>query len=162
MEINKTHINDCYWTKPDQFIDHRGVFSEIYKTTELNFESKQSNYSFSKKGTIRGIHCTPYAKYITCVSGEIYDVCVDLRKNSTTHKQYFGIILNGLNLYSLYIPPFCGHAFLSMADSIVIYQQTDIYQDKKDYTFCYCDYNIQWPFEPYIISDKDKDVCHTK
>lgn len=160
MKINKTYIAECYWVEPNQFSDHRGIFSEIYKRPLLNFSTEQTNYSFSKKGTIRGIHQTPYGKYVTCVSGEIYDVCIDLRKHSITYNKYFSIFLNTNNLYSLYIPPFCGHAFLAIEDSTVIYHQTAVYNSQQDYTFCYRDYNIEWPFEPYIISDKDQDVCN--
>lgn len=160
MQITRTNIDDCYWAKPHQFVDHRGVFSEIYRTDILNFNSKQTNYSFSKRGTIRGIHQTPYGKYVTCVRGEIYDVCLDLRINSKTYKQYFSIFLNQNNLYSLFIPPFCGHAFLAIEDSVVVYHQADHYDATQDKTFCYCDFDIEWPFQPQIISDKDSNVCN--
>lgn len=161
MIKHDTHIENCFWTEPKIFEDHRGIFSEIFKNsaTEPLFKPLQSNYSFSKKGTLRGIHRTPYAKYVTCVKGTVYDVCVDLRPASPTYEQYFGIWLSESVLNSLYIPPFCGHAFLALEDSILIYQQNREYDPKLDETFCYKDYNIRWPMTPSIISDKDNNIC---
>lgn len=160
MTIYQTHIPNCVWTFPSQYIDRRGVFCELFKMTELPwFKPIQSNYSFSKKGVLRGIHRTPYAKLVTCVSGQVYDVCVDLRPDSPTYKSYFGIVLNPSNLHSLYIPPYCGHAFLAMEDSVMIYQQDNEYNKEFDETYCYQNYNIAWPIPPAIISDKDSACC---
>ena len=161
MNKYSTTVQDCFWIQPTIFQDHRGTFSEIYKSSKLNnsFKSAQTNYSFSKKGTIRGIHRTPYAKYVTCIKGSVYDVCVDLRPTSKTHLEHFGIELKGTDFNSLYIPPFCGHAFLALEDCILIYQQDHEYDSKLDRTYCYKDFDIQWPFEPTIISDKDCNAC---
>lgn len=162
MMQHKTHINDCVWFEPKLFTDNRGVFSEIFKYSigpNKFFEPKQCNYSFSHKGVLRGIHRTPYSKYVTCVSGKIYDVCVDLRINSSTYNQYFGIILDSQKLNSLYIPSFCGHAFLALEDSILIYQQDQEYNPNTDETYCYKQFNINWPEEIQIISNKDNNAC---
>jgi len=162
MTKNPTNISNCFWISPKKFVDERGVFVEIFKNSKSEelFKPKQSNYSFSKKGVLRGIHRTPYAKYVTCVSGKVYDVCVDLRPSSETYKQYFGIILDSESLNSLYIPPFCGHAFLAIEDSVLIYQQNQEYDPKLDETFCYKDYSIEWPEEPTLLSNKDKIACY--
>ena len=161
MNKHDTHIQNCFWIEPKIFEDHRGVFSEIFKNSrsEPLFKPMQSNYSFSKKGVLRGIHRTPYAKYVTCVKGEVYDVCVDLRPASKTYKKYFGITLNETNLYSLYIPPFCGHGFLATEDSILIYQQNEEYDSNVDEAYCYISYGINWPFKPDLMSEKDKSKC---
>lgn len=164
MIKHDTYIQDCFWIKPDIFRDHRGIFSEIFKysASEPSFKPVQSNYSFSKNGTLRGIHRTPYAKYVTCVRGRVYDVCVDLRPDSSTYEQYFGIILDSYQLNSIYIPPFCGHAFLAIEDSLLIYQQNQEYDPKLDETFCYKNYNINWPIPISIISQKDSQICNHK
>lgn len=155
-----TPIKDCLVFTPVVHKDRRGIFTEIYKFSSCNnFTTKQTNCSISKKGTLRGIHRAPYGKLVTCVKGEIYDVCVDLRPDSQTYNQYFSIYLNNINFQSLYIPPYCGHAFFSIKNSIIIYNQGEEYNASKDETYCYCDYNITWPFEPLHISDKDHNVC---
>lgn len=155
-----TNIADCIVFRPDIHRDGRGIFTEIYKRSVLNdFQLVQSNYSMSEIGVLRGIHKTPYAKLITCVSGKIYDVCVDLRPDSKTYKQTFSIELSGDNLISLYIPPYCGHGFLSLETSIVIYHQEQEYDKNKDIAYCYKNFSIKWPMEPIIVSQKDQDAC---
>jgi len=163
MNKHNTYIKGCFWAEHNIFRDERGIFSEIFKNSHLNdlFKPVQSNYSFSKKGSLRGIHRTPYAKYVTCVKGEVYDVCVDLRKGSPTYGKYFSLLLNEHNLYSLYIPPYCGHAFLAITDSILIYHQDGEYSPDLDQTFCYKNYNIPWETNlSYIMSTKDRTCCN--
>jgi dTDP-4-dehydrorhamnose 3,5-epimerase len=158
--IEKTKIKDCVILIPDLYKDDRGIFTEIYKTSEFEpFRPVQTNCSISKLGVLRGIHRTPYAKLVTCVKGKIYDVCIDLRPDSNTYKQSFGIELNSQNLMSLYIPAYCGHAFLAMEDSAVIYHQNQEYHPSLDETYCYKNYNVSWPIVPSIISDKDAKCC---
>jgi dTDP-4-dehydrorhamnose 3,5-epimerase len=160
MIINNTYISECVWLKPEQYKDNRGIFSEIFQQSKIPyFKPLQSNYSFSLSGVLRGIHRTPYAKLVTCVSGKVYDVCVDLRKDSPTYQNYFGLLLDSQNLYSLYIPPYCGHGFLAIEESTLIYQQGDEYQSSLDETYCYKQFNINWPFLPNIISSKDSKAC---
>jgi dTDP-4-dehydrorhamnose 3,5-epimerase len=157
-----THINDCFVFEPEVHHDDRGFFTELYKKSHLeNFRIKQSNCSFSKKGVLRGVHKTPYAKLVSCIKGKIYDVCIDLRPNSITYKDYFGIELSGQNIQLLYIPPYCGHGFLALEDSIVMYYQDQEYNAALDENYCYKDYNIPWPECPTILSHKDKQVCRS-
>lgn len=161
IQAEQTIIPDCILLKPDIFKDSRGVFTEIYKQTILpKFIPIQSNCSISKTGVLRGIHRTPYAKLVTCISGKIYDVCVDLRPNSPSYKETFGVELNSSNMYSLYIPPYCGHGFLALEQSIVIYHQDDEYSKIVDETYCYKQFNIRWPQDPLIVSDKDLNICN--
>lgn len=160
MQINFTKINSCVWIQPTIFNDDRGIFCETFKQSFWDtFKPVQSNYSFSKAGVLRGIHRTPYAKLVTCVKGSVYDVCIDLRTDSETYGQHYGIILNHRKLNSLYIPPYCGHAFLSLEDSILIYQQDQEYDSKLDETYCHQQYDILWPNYATIISEKDKRAC---
>lgn len=157
---NTTNIIECYYIKHKTYSDNRGFFTEIFKGSEIpQLKVKQSNCSISKKGVLRGMHRTPYAKLVTCVKGSIYDVCLDLRPESKTYEQYFGLELNENNLTSLYIPPYCGHGFLALEDSIVIYHQGSEYDQAVDETYCYKSYNIAWPSSPTIVSTKDQNAC---
>lgn len=161
IAIHRTPIENCLTIKYSQYKDHRGHFSELFKQSWLpDFKPVQSNLSFSKQGVLRGIHRTPYAKLVTCVSGSIFDVCVDLRPDSITYGQYYSIILSADSGESLYIPPYCGHGFYAYQDSIVLYHQNDEYHSSKDETYCYKLYNIPWPLnDKIIISDKDSNAC---
>lgn len=160
MKIYNTNITDCIYIEHNQFMDERGVFVELYKETAIpEFIVKQSNYSFSNRGTLRGIHRAPYGKLVTCVFGKIYDICIDLRDNSPTYKAYFGMELNESFIQSLYIPPYCGHAFIALENSIVIYHQNDEYKKEFDEVYCYKNFDIQWPLQPNIMSDKDSHSC---
>lgn len=166
IKISNTTINDCVVLTPDIHKDERGVFAEMYKRCAFpQFVPFQSNYSKSSIGTIRGIHQTPYAKLVTCVSGKVYDVCVDLRPESETYNQYFGVNLTADNLQSLYIPPNCGHAFFATTDCVLYYQQDSVYDPDHDFGFCWCDptFNIIWPVtKPTVISNRDKTSCKDK
>lgn len=160
IQQEATTIKNCIVLKPDLYKDDRGIFTEMYKKSILPFfQPVQSNYSVSKSGVLRGIHRTPYAKLVTCVKGSIYDVCLDLRPESKTYEQYFGLELNENNLTALYIPPYCGHGFLALEDSIVIYHQGSEYDQSVDETYCYKSYNIAWPSSPTIVSTKDQNAC---
>jgi dTDP-4-dehydrorhamnose 3,5-epimerase len=158
MQIQSTNIPDCVVVQYKPFYDNRGIFCELFKQSVIPwFKPAQSNYSFSKKGVLRGLHRTPYAKLVTCVHGSVFDVCVDLRENSHTYGQHFGITLSSDK--ALYIPSYCGHAFLAMEDSIVIYYQDGEYNSSTDETFCYKNYKIEWPDTPIYLSHKDSVGC---
>lgn len=158
MRIQPTNIPDCVVIQYKPFYDDRGVFCELFKqSTTPWFKPAQSNYSFSKKGVLRGLHRTPYAKLVTCVSGSVFDVCVDLRENSPTYKQHFSITLSPGT--ALYIPSYCGHGFCTIEDSTVVYYQDGEYNSSTDEVFCYDNYNIDWPYRPRYTSDKDNNAC---
>lgn len=159
MIINQTSIPECFYVQHIKYEDTRGSFAEIYRESIIPIPVPQINYSISKKSVLRGIHRTPYGKFVTCVSGEIYDICLDLRPKSPTYKKYFSIILSPNYNNSIYIPPYCGHAFLALEDSVVVYAQSAEYQKSYDETYCYKLYDIQWPIDPAIISPKDKAAC---
>jgi dTDP-4-dehydrorhamnose 3,5-epimerase len=155
-----TTISECVILKPLIHQDNRGRFTEIYKTSSMPyFKPMQSNCSISKPGVLRGIHRTPYAKLVTCLKGRIYDVCVDLRPDSNTYRKTFAIELNSFDLNALYIPPYCGHGFLALEESIVLYHQDQEYDASLDETYCYKHFDINWPKVPSIISDKDLSIC---
>lgn len=158
--MKQTNISECYILQPNIFVDHRGSFAEIYKESQTLFNAKQANYSFSKAGTLRGLHRAPYAKLVSCLKGRVFDVCVDLRENSPTYKQYTYAVLDSENLQQLHIPAYCAHGFYAYEDSVILYLQNSEYIKDKDETYCYKSYDIPWPDNPIFISDKDEKICN--
>lgn len=152
-------VNDYYVFKTSPIYDHRGYFKEAYKQS-IYGDIKQVNVSYSHKHTLRGIHQAPYAKIVSCVSGSIFDVCVDLRKDSSTYLQHEYLILSSKNQNMIYIPPYCGHAFLALKDSLVLYYQTEEYNTETNINYCYKNYNIEWPIPIKYISNKDERICN--
>lgn len=156
MKINNCKIEGCYLILGDKFKDNRGSFQEIY-TKEYEIKPQQTNCSISHQHTLRGIHEAPYAKLVTCVQGEIYDVVVDLRKDSPTYKMHESFVLNNESNVQLMIPAGCGHGFYAIEDSIVIYQQDGLYQPENENGWHWSSFGIKWPkTNEYIVSEKDK------
>lgn len=156
----ETNVEGCFLFSSIRHHDDRGFFQEIYNKDYdfLNFNLAQSNWSFSKKGVIRGIHCSPYSKLVTCVKGSIWDVVVDLRKSSPTYKKYFSQEINEKNGYQIFVPANCGHGFLSLEnESAVVYFQSSLYNLDKEKSYNYSGFGISWPHidHSYILSKKD-------
>ena len=173
MEIIKTPIADLNVIKPKVFTDERGEFFESFNQKEFcekvaNVKFVQDNHSVSKSGVLRGIHLQkkPFeqGKLVRAIRGEIYDIAVDLRKNSKTFLQYFGINLSCENKLQLWIPEGFGHGFLTLSESAeVAYKATNYYSKDSEITIKYNDPNIdiKWPSnEKLIISQKDKEGIH--
>jgi len=174
MEIIKTQLADLFVIKPRVFSDERGEFFESFNQKEFcekvaNVEFVQDNQSFSKSGVLRGIHLQkkPFeqGKLVRAIRGEIYDVAVDLRKNSPTFLQYFAINLSCNNKLQLWIPEGFGHGFLTLSESAeVAYKATNYYSKESEITIKYDDSNIgiKWPkVKTVIISSKDKKGIST-
>ncbi|PAV55835.1 hypothetical protein WR25_24933 [Diploscapter pachys] len=163
------NIPDLKVIKPKVFPDNRGFFSETYNKTEwaseLNFEEefKQDNHSFSKYGVLRGLHTQPeMGKLVSVVSGEIFDVAVDVRKGSPTFGQWHGVILNDVNKHAFWIPPGFLHGFqcLSPQGAHVTYKCTAVYDPKTEYGVNPFDkdINVEWPLKDgLIVSDRDSN-----
>ena len=170
MEIIKTPIADLDVIKPKVFTDERGKFFESFNQKEFcekvaNVKFVQDNHSVSKSGVLRGIHLQkkPFeqGKLVRVIKGEIYDVAVDLRSNSKTFLQYFGINLSSENKLQLWIPEGFGHGFLTLSESAeVAYKATNYYAKESEITIKYSDPNIgiNWPNDKrLIISQKDEE-----
>lgn len=170
MEIIKTPIADLNVIKPKVFTDERGKFFESFNQKEFcekvaNVKFVQDNHSVSKSGVLRGIHLQkkPFeqGKLVRVIKGEIYDVAVDLRSNSKTFLQYFGINLSSENKLQLWIPEGFGHGFLTLSESAeVAYKATNYYAKESEITIKYNDPNIgiNWPNDKrLIISQKDEE-----
>ena len=167
MKLIKTKISGVYIIKDNPFKDNRGVFTRVFCEKEIEkrtkFKLKQSNLSFNKsKYTLRGFHYQigkfAEKKILKCIKGKIYDIVVDLRKNSPTYKKYISIILDSKNNKSLLLPKGCANAFLTMTNnSIILYYTNKFYNKKFERGLRFNDptFKFKWPKIPRIISKKD-------
>jgi dTDP-4-dehydrorhamnose 3,5-epimerase len=170
MKAIKTPISDLYIIEPTVFEDDRGYFFEAYNKLKLSeykvaIDFVQDNQSKSSFGVIRGLHyqLNPRAqtKLIRVLEGTIYDVAVDIRKNSPTYGQWFGIELSAENKMQLLIPQGFAHGFSVLSkNAIVFYKCDEFYSPENDTGIIYNDpkLNIDWqiPADQIILSDKDK------
>jgi dTDP-4-dehydrorhamnose 3,5-epimerase len=145
------------------FIDKRGFFREVYK--KCNLQSNELVFdctSLSKKNVIRGLHMQTkktQAKFLSVIKGKIFDVAVDLRKNSKTFGKYFSIILSLEKYSSIYIPEGFAHGFCGLEKENIIFYSCSNYRNEKNEIGILWndkDLNIKWPIKNPIISDKDK------
>ena len=168
MQLETTLIEGVHVIQKQIFQDERGQFCRLYGADEfahIGLETKAVHVNSStstSKGTLRGIHFQypPFSetKIVSCLSGAIWDVAVDLRPNSPTQFQWFGVELTPSNGKSLLVPDGCGHAFLTLADSsTVVYVVSNTYNLESESGAKYDDpiLNIEWPSEPVVISEKD-------
>lgn len=170
MLFKETTLKDSYVIEPQIHKDQRGLFFRTF--CEKEFESKNLSSHFPQcsisvnplKGTIRGMHyqVTPYeeAKLVRCIKGSIYDVILDLRTDSPSYMKFFSIELSEYNNYALYIPKGFAHGFQTLEDnSILYYHISEFYNDNASKGIRYNDpiFNITWPLEISIISERDKN-----
>lgn len=168
MEVIDTSISDVKIIKPKIFGDERGFFLETFEQKryqerlgeELVFV--QDNHSRSQKGVLRGLHFqnkNPQGKLVRVVRGEVYDVAVDIRKESITYGKWFGTILSEENKKQLWIPPGLAHGFVVLSDIADFeYKCTNYYDPKSEECLLWNDptINIEWPISNPILSNKDK------
>ena len=169
FEFERQKIKDVILVKPKVFGDNRGYFMETYKKSDfvangIDVEFNQDNQSMSTAHVLRGLHYqeAPYsqAKLVRCAKGRIYDVAVDIRKNSETFGQYVKVELSEENKHMLFIPEGFAHGFVVMSDEAeLIYKASGEYAPQADRGIMWNDkdINIDWgiDFEP-ILSEKDK------
>lgn len=152
---------------PHIFHDARGFFLETFKSSDfarhgLPTEFVQDNYSFSKKGVLRGLHYqlppSAQGKLVSCLHGEIYDVAVDLRRSSKTFGRWAGFHLDAAQPFSLYIPPGFAHGFQAVTDAAVMYKVTAEYDPDRDRGILWSDptLTVPWPCAEVIVSGKDR------
>lgn len=162
MKIIKTKFKDLLIIKNKRFLDSRGFFREILIEKLLKKKFLFNVISVSKKNVIRGIHFqvkNTQGKFISVIKGKIFDVAVDLRKNSKTYGKHYKIILSEKNCTSIFIPEGFGHGFAGLEkENIVIYSCTK-YRDKnseKGIIWNDKNLNIKWPVKNPILSAKDR------
>nr|WP_232460978.1 dTDP-4-dehydrorhamnose 3,5-epimerase [Thermococcus radiotolerans] len=168
FEFKRLEIPDVILIKPKVFRDERGFFMETYK--KLDFERAgikgefvQDNHSKSNYGVLRGLHFQrePYAqaKIVRAVRGVIYDVAVDLRRDSPTFGRWVGAILSEHNKYQLYIPRGFAHGFLVLSDvAEVVYKVDNVYAPDYEGGIIWNDpeIGIDWPIDEPTVSEKDR------
>jgi dTDP-4-dehydrorhamnose 3,5-epimerase len=170
INFKKLSITEVLLIEPKIFNDERGFFFESYNQKEFEeaIERKvtfvQDNQSFSNYGVLRGLHSQkqPHeqAKLIRVIEGKIFDVAVDIRKNSRTYGQWVGEILSSKNNKMLWIPEGFAHGFLVLSDFAHVLYKTNNYYNRYSETCIRWDdpqINIKWPnVENKIISEKDQ------
>lgn len=169
MTIEKTFIKDLVVVEPIVFGDERGYFFEAYSKTKFEdlgiaIDFVQDNQSFSKKGTLRGLHYQnpPYAqtKLVRVLEGEIIDVAVDLRKDSATYGKAFSILLSAENKKQLLVPQGFAHGFSVISETaVVLYKCDQFYHKESEGGIRFDDpsLNIDWGIDvaDAIVSEKD-------
>ena len=169
MIFTETKLKGAFVIELKKIEDDRGFFARSWCKDEmeahgLNANVVQNNVSFNnEKGTFRGIHFQndPYqeTKLVRCTKGAIFDMIFDLRKDSPTYLQSFGVELTEDNYKMLYVPEDFGHAYLTLQDNTeVSYQVTQFYTPGAEAGIRWNDsaFEIELPIEPVIISDRDK------
>ena len=166
--FKKTDIDDLYLIEIKKYGDSRGYFEEVYNQEEFNkaglkYKFVQDNQSHSKKGVIRGLHFQktfPQAKLVRVIDGEVYDVAVDLRKDSRTYGKWYGVNLSSDNNVQLMIPRGFAHGFQVISEEATFCYKCDEFYHPEDETGIMWndkDLAINWPIKDHvIISDKDK------
>lgn len=166
----KTAIDGMFIIEPTVFGDERGYFLETYhydefKTAGIDANFVQDNQSKSKKGVLRGLHFqtkNPQGKLVRVISGEVFDVGVDLREGSPTFGKWVGATLSAENKRQLYIPEGFAHGFLVLSDEAeFVYKCTNFYDPKNEGGIIYNDpdINISWPISDdmtILLSSKDQ------
>lgn len=167
FKFNKTDIEGVVIIEPKTFGDNRGYFMETYNKNEfvengITEEFVQDNESFSTKDVLRGLHFQkqyPQGKLVRVVEGTVYDVAVDLRKDSKTYGKYVGVELSAENKKEFFIPKGFAHGFCVLSETAkFVYKCTDVYHpnDEGGLAWDDPDIGINWPIENPILSEKDK------
>ena len=160
--MNKKKIKGIILYKSKIHTDSRGYFQEVYKKKSIKKNFVFHCLSSSKKSVLRGLHLqikNPQAKFITVVSGKIFDVALDLRENSKTFGKYFKIILPYKSYNSIYIPEGFAHGFCGLNKNNIIYYCCTNYREKEHEVGILWndkDLKIEWPIKNPILSKKDK------
>jgi dTDP-4-dehydrorhamnose 3,5-epimerase len=168
MIFQETKLPGVFEIRIERMQDERGFFARSWCRKEfevhgLNPSLVQCNISVSKrKGTLRGVHyqAAPYweAKLVRCTRGAIYDVAVDLRRESPTFKQWAAIVLTADDRNMAFIPEGCAHGFLTLDDETeVFYQMSEFYNAGSARGVRWDDpaFRIQWPAKVEVISERD-------
>ena len=158
----KTKFKDLLLIKKKRFRDKRGYFKEIIRENNIKKKFPFLVMSYSKKNVIRGLHIqskNSQGKFVTVIKGKIFDVALDLRKNSKTFGKVFKCILSEANSNSLYIPEGFAHGFQCLEkENYIIYSCTKYREKNNEVTINVNDkyLKINWPLQKKILSQKDK------
>src|SRR5690554_3325494 len=166
MKVHPCELEGLLLIEPDVFGDSRGFFLESYnrrryRDAGIDFEFVQDNFSLSRRGTLRGMHFQnpqPQGKLVSVCQGEVFDVAVDIRRDSPTFGRWFGVTLSAENRRQLFVPPGFAHGFVVTSEQALFhYKCTDFYAPKCELGFRWDDpdVGIKWPVENPILSQRD-------
>jgi dTDP-4-dehydrorhamnose 3,5-epimerase len=173
MEVIESNIPDVKILKPKVFGDSRGFFMEsfnrkaFFDATGLDLDFVQDNHSRSTQGVLRGLHYqieNPQGKLVRVIAGEVFDVAVDIRKNSPTFGQWVGQYLTAENNHQLWVPAGFAHGFVVLSDTAdFLYKTTDYYHPESERSILWndTDLNIQWPIDvsPSLSAKDEKGTA---
>jgi dTDP-4-dehydrorhamnose 3,5-epimerase len=175
MIFHETKLPGVYEIHLEPKADDRGFFARSWCQHEfeqhgLSSVTAQCSVAFNeKKGTLRGLHYQadphPESKLVRCTQGAIYDVVLDLRPESSTFKKWFSAILTAANRHMIFVPGGCGHGLLTLEDRTeVFYQMSEFYYPELSRGVRWNDpaFQIEWPAQPLIISDRDRTYSDFK
>lgn len=171
FKFNPTEIGGVYVVEPQVFGDERGYFMETYSAEEfaaagLDYDFVQDNQSSSRKGVLRGLHFQktyPQAKLVRVISGEVFDVAVDLRAGSPTYGKWVGELLSAENHKQLMIPRGFAHGFLVVSDMAeFVYKCDDVYHPEDEGGVMYDSCGIEWPEVDVDLVLSEKDLKHPR
>jgi dTDP-4-dehydrorhamnose 3,5-epimerase len=170
MNVIKTKLKDCVIIENKVFGDSRGFFLETFQAKRyadqagVSLPFVQDNHSRSSIGVLRGLHfqkTKPQGKLVRVVQGEVYDVAVDIRKNSLTFGQWEAVVLSEENKRQFWVPPGFAHGFLVLSEQADFeYKCTEYYEPSDEGSILWSDpeLNIPWPIKKPILSDKDANA----
>lgn len=170
MKVTHCDIDDVLLLEPRVFGDARGFFMESFNqrafsdATGLNLQFVQDNHSRSARGVLRGLHyqaVQPQGKLVRVVAGAVFDVAVDIRRDSPTFGKWVGQVLSAENNHQLWVPPGLAHGFLVLSEfADFLYKTTDYYAPQHERCIAWNDPTlaIDWPLDGQapVLSDKDR------
>lgn len=170
MEFIETELPGVIVVRPDVFRDERGLFLETYHAQKyaangIDANFVQDNHSRSSRGTVRGLHAQcrrPQGKLVRALSGAIFDVVVDIRRNSPSYLKWISVELSADNCHQIYIPTGYAHGICVLSKFADIeYKCTDFYDSSDELRVLWNDpeINIAWPSANPILSPKDSAAC---
>jgi dTDP-4-dehydrorhamnose 3,5-epimerase len=166
MKVRETTLPGVLLIEPQVFRDTRGFFVEVFSTaamdgTGISVDFVQDNHSRSVRNVLRGLHYqleSPQGKLIHVARGKIFDVAVDVRRNSPTFAKWYGTVLDDENLRSLWVPPGFAHGFCTLSDwADITYKCTQLYDAADERGIAWNDptVGIEWPIESPVVSARD-------
>ena len=171
MKFIGQKLAGVFLIQPEPFVDNRGMFRRQFCQQEfarngITIDIRQTNISENTaRHTLRGFHYqrAPHleGKVITCIAGAFHDIVVDLRPESPSYLQWVGFELNDKNRLSVFVPPGCANAYLTLEDKTWLhYSHSEFYTPGSEGGIRYDDplFRFEWPAKPAVISDKDAKV----
>lgn len=172
MRFLATELAGVFVLEPELREDERGFFARTWCAQEFATQGlattlAQVSISYNhKRGTLRGMHYqappNQESKVVRCTAGAIYDVALDLREDSKTYKRWFATELNARNRNALYVPEGCAHGFLTLEDHCEVLYQISAFQhpdSARGVRWNDPAFGIQWPFEPVVLSARDRNYA---